>query len=83
MAIRIKYFPHESGVNNEQAAAMNAVLMVELEMDAKPQAIIPTKNRVCEFFIQKAKLKNLNPSTCMNSLGFNSTKSIQFFGGDH
>ena len=83
MGIRMKYFPHQSGANSEQAAAMNAALVTELEMDAKPASMITTKNRACEFFIDKAKLKNLNPITCMGSLGLNSTKSIQFFNGDH
>ncbi len=83
MGIRMKYFPNQSGTNSEQAAAMNAALVTELEMDAKPASMITTKNRACEFFIQKAKLKNLNPITCMGSLGLNSTKSIQFFHGDH
>jgi hypothetical protein len=45
--------------------------------------MITTENRACEFFIQKAKLKNLNPIKCMGSLGLNSSKSIQFFNGDH
>ncbi len=54
-------------------AAMNAALVTELEMDAKPASMIATKNRACEFFIQKAKLKNLNPITCMGSLGLNSS----------
>jgi hypothetical protein len=62
---------------------MNAALVTELEMDAKPASIITTKNRACEFFIQKAKLHNLNPITYMGSLGLNSTKSIQLFNGDH
>jgi hypothetical protein len=62
---------------------MNAALVKELKMDAKPASMIITKNRACEFFIQKAKLKNLNPITCMGSLGLNSTKSIQFFNGDN
>jgi hypothetical protein len=83
MGIRIKYFPHDTGVNNEQAAAMNAALVSELEMDIKPTAMITAKNRVYEFFIQKAKLKNLNAVTCMGSLGLNSTKSVQFFNGEH
>jgi uncharacterized protein YvpB len=83
MGIRIKYFPHQSGVNSEQVAAMNAALVTELEMDAKPASMITTKNRAFEFFIEKAKLKNLNPIICMGSLGLNSTKSIQLFNGDH
>ena len=83
MGIRMKYFPQNGGVNNEQAAAMNAALVTELEMDIKPMAMITAKNRVYEFFIQKAKLKNLNAITCMGSLGLNSTKSVQFFNGDH
>jgi hypothetical protein len=83
MGIRMKYFPKELGTNGEQVAAMNAVLVTELEMDAKPSSMITTKNRACEFFIQKAKLKNLNPITCMDSLGLNSRKSIQFFNGDY
>ena len=62
---------------------MNAALVKELKMDAKLASMIITKNRACEFFIQKAKLKNLNPITCMGSLGLNSTKSIQFFNGDN
>ncbi len=68
---------------SEQAAAMNAALVTELEMDAKPAPMITTENHACEFFIQKAKLKNLNPITCMDSLALNSIKSIQFFNGDH
>jgi hypothetical protein len=40
--------------------------------------MIITKNRACEFFIEKAKLKSLNPITCMGSIGLNSIKSIQF-----
>jgi hypothetical protein len=83
MGIRMKYFPHQSGINSEQAAAMNAALVTELEMDAKPVSMITTKNRACEFFIKKAKLKNFNPITCMGSLGLDSTKSIQFFNGGH
>ncbi len=51
MGIRMKYFPHQSGTNSEQAAAMNAALVTELEMDAKPAPMITTKNRACEFFI--------------------------------
>jgi hypothetical protein len=83
MGIRMKYFPKTTGINHEQIAAMNAALVNELEQDAKPAAMITTKNRACEFFIQKAKLKNLNPITCMGSLGLNSSKSIQLFNGDH
>jgi hypothetical protein len=83
MGIRMKYFPHQSGINSEQAAAMNVALMTELEMDAKPSPMIATKNRACEFFIQKTKLKNLNLITCMGNLGLNSSKSIQLFNGDH
>jgi hypothetical protein len=37
---------------------------------------IAAKNRICEFFIQKAKLKNLNAITCMGSFGLNSNKSM-------
>lgn len=83
MGIRMKYFPNALGVNNEQAAAMDAALVTELELDAKPAAMIAAKNRVYEFFIQKAKLKNLNAVTCMTSLGLSSQKSMQFFNGDH
>ena len=83
MSLRMKYFPHASGVNNEQAAAMDAALVTELEMDAKPAPMISAKNRVYEFFIHKSKLKNLNAITCMGSLGLTSQKSIQFFNGDH
>ena len=83
MGIRMKYFPRESGVNHEQIAAMNAALVTELEHDEKPPSMIAAKNRACEFFIQKAKLKNLNAITCMGSLGLNSNKSVQFFNGDH
>jgi hypothetical protein len=83
MGIHMKYFPRDTGVNQEQIAAINAALVTELEMDAKPAAMITTKNRACEFFIQKAKQKNLNPITCMGSLGLHSTKSIQFFNGNH
>lgn len=83
MGIRMKYFPHATGVNNEQAAAMDAALVTELELDAKPAPMIAAKNRAYEFFIQKAKLKNLNAITCMHTLGLNSQKSIQFFNGDH
>jgi hypothetical protein len=52
-------------------------------MDIKPMEMITAKNRIYEFFIQKAKLKNLNAITCMGSLGLNSTKSVQFFNGEH
>ncbi len=83
MGIRMKYFPHDTGINSEQAAAINATFVTELEMEAKPASMITTKNRACEFFIQKAKLKNPNLITRMGSLGLNSTKSIQFFNGDH
>ncbi len=83
MSIRMKYFPRDTGVNHEQVAAMNAALVNELEQDAKPSAIIAAKNRTSEFFIQKAKLKNLNAIKCMSSLGLNSNKSIQFFNGEH
>ena len=83
MGIRMKYFPRNTGVNHEQIAAMNAALVNESEQDEKPVSIIAAKNRICEFFIQKAKLKNLNAITCMGSLGLNSQKSTQFFYGDH
>jgi hypothetical protein len=83
MGIRMKYFTQSAGVNDEQAAAMNAALVTELEMDIKPMEMITAKNRIYEFFIQKAKLKNLNAITCMGSLGLNSTKSVQFFNGEH
>lgn len=76
MGICMKYFPHQSETNSEQAAAMNAALVTELKMDEKLASMITTKNRACEFFIHKAKLKNLNPITCMGSLGLNSSKSI-------
>lgn len=79
MGIRMKYFPHANRVNNEQAAAMNAALVSELEQDEKPPAMIAAKNRTCEFFIQKANLKNFNAITCMGSLRLNSQKSMQFF----
>ena len=58
MGIRMKYFPHESGTNSEQAAAMNAALVTELEMDAKPAPMITTKNRTCEFY-RKGQTKEL------------------------
>jgi hypothetical protein len=83
MGIRMKYFPHESGTNSEQAAAMNAALLTELEMDAKPAPMTTTKNRACKCFTQKAKLKNLNSITCMGSLDLNSSKSIQLLNDDH
>ncbi len=51
MGIRMKYFPNQSGTNSEQAAAMNAALVTELAMDAKPASMITTKNRAWEFFI--------------------------------
>lgn len=51
---------------------MNSALVNELEQDEKPASMIAAKNRTCEFFIQKAKLKNLNAITCMGSLGLNS-----------
>ena len=56
MGIRMKYSLHQSGANSEQAAAMNTALVTELKMDAKQAPMIATKNRACEFFIQKAKL---------------------------
>ncbi len=83
MGIRMKYFPNSTSLNNEQVAAMNAALVTELESDTKPTEMITAKNRVYEFFIQKAKLKNLNAVTCMGSLGLNPTKSVQFFNGEH
>ena len=83
MGIRMKYFPRDTGLNHEQIAAMNAALVNELEQDEKPASMIAAKNRTCEFFIQKAKLKNLNAVTCMGSLGLNPTKSVQFFNGEH
>ncbi len=82
MDIRMKYFPHQSGNNNEQVAAMNAALVTELEMDAMPASMIATKNRTCEFLIEKAKLRNFNPTTYMGRLGLNSTKSIQLFNSE-
>jgi hypothetical protein len=33
MGIRMKNFPHGSCTNSEQAAAMNAALVTELEID--------------------------------------------------
>ena len=78
MGIRMKYFPRDTGVNHEQIAAMNAALVNELEQDEKPASMIAAKNRTSEFFIQKAKLKNLNAITCMSSLVLNSNESIQF-----
>ncbi len=83
MGIRMKYFSRAADINHEQITAMNAVLVNELEMDAKPASMITSKNHTCRFFIQKVKLKNLNPITCMGSLGLNSTKSIQLFNGYH
>jgi hypothetical protein len=83
MGIRMKYFPRDTGLNHEQIAAMNAALVNEPEQDEKPAPIIAAKNPTCEFFIQKARLRNLNTITCMGSLGLNSSKSIQFFNGDH
>jgi hypothetical protein len=62
---------------------MNAALVNGLEQDEKPASMIATKNRACEFFIQKAKLKNLNAITCMGGLGLNSQISMHFFNGDH
>ncbi len=62
---------------------MSAALVNELEQDEKAASMIVAKNRICEFFIQKTKLKNLNAITCMGSPGLNSQKSIQFFNGDH
>jgi hypothetical protein len=53
MGIRRKYFPHQSGTNSEQAAAMNAALVTELEMDTKTTPMITTKNRACEFSSKK------------------------------
>lgn len=78
MGIRMKYFPRDAGVNHEQIAAMNATLVNELEQDEKPASMIAAKIRTCEFFIQKAKLNNLNAVTRMGSLGLNSQKSMQF-----
>ncbi len=76
MGIRTKYFPRGTGVNHEQIATMNTALVTELEIDAKPESIIPRKNRTCEFFIEKTKLEDLNPITCMGSLELNSNKLI-------
>lgn len=83
MGLRMKYFPNGGTANHEQAAAMNAALVTELEMDTHPPAMIGAKNRLYEFYINKAKLKNMNPITCMSSLGLTSQKSMQFFNGDH
>ncbi len=83
MGIRMKYFPRDTCINHEQIAAINAALVNELEQDVKIASIIAAKNRTCEFFIQKANLKNLNAITCMGSLGINSQKSMQFFNDDH
>jgi hypothetical protein len=79
----MKYFPTKNGVNPEQVAAVNSALMNELEMEAKPASIIVAKNRACEFFIQNAKLRNLNHISCMASLGLSSQNSMQFFNGEH
>jgi hypothetical protein len=62
---------------------MNAAQVNELEQDEKPASMIATKNRYSEFFIQKAKLKNLNAITCMKSLGLNYQKFMQFFNDNH
>lgn len=83
MNINLKYFPTKNGANPEQAAAVNAALMSELEMEAKPASIIVAKNRACEFFIQNAKLRNHNHISCMTTLGLSSQKSMQFFNGEH
>jgi len=83
MGIRMMYFPRNTGVNHEQIAAMNATLVNESEQDEKSVSIIAAKNRICEFFIQKAKLKNLNAITCMSSLGLKPQKLMHFFYGDH
>lgn len=77
MGIRMKYFPSDTGMNHEQIAAINSAPVNELE-HYKPASIIATKDRANEFFIQKAKLKNLNAITCMGSLGLNSQKSMWF-----
>ncbi|MEO0047069.1 MAG: hypothetical protein RLZZ410_28 [Pseudomonadota bacterium] len=79
----MKYFPNDGGNNHEQAAAMNAALVTELEMDMHPPSMIATKNRLYEFYITKAKLKEMNPITCMSGLGLTSQKSMQFFNGEH
>ena len=50
--------------------------LVPIHMD------MPGESNTQGVFID-AKLKNLNPITSMGSLGLNSTKSIQFFNGDH
>jgi hypothetical protein len=83
MGLRMKYFPNNGGANHEQAAAMNAALVSELEMDTHPPAMIAAKNRLYEFYINKAKLKNMNAITCMSSLSLTSQKSMQFFNGEH
>jgi hypothetical protein len=49
MGIRMKYFPHETGTNSEQAAAMNAALVTELEMDAKPASMITPRTVPANF----------------------------------
>ena len=83
MSIRTKYFPRDTCVNNEQIAAMNTALVNELEQGEKPASMIAAKNRTCEFFIQIAKLKNLNVITCMGSHGLNYQKSMQFLNVNH
>ena len=83
MSLRMKYFPQAQGNNQDQAATMNAALAAEMELDVKPTGMITAKNRAYEFFIEKAKAKNMNPISSMSSLGLNSQKALQFFKGDH
>ncbi len=57
MGIRIKCFPHESGANSEEAAAMNAALVTELEIDAKPAPMITTKIVPANFLLIRQSLR--------------------------
>lgn len=57
MGIRIKYFPHQSGTNSEQAAAMNTALVTELEMNAKPASMITTKEHAYDFLLRRRNLR--------------------------
>ncbi len=45
--------------------------------------MLTAKNLIDEFLIQKAKLKHLNATTCIESLILNSQKSILFFNSNH
>ncbi len=62
MGIRIMYFPHQSGTNSEQAVAMNAALVNELEQDKNPLQLLLQRIVPAKFSFKRPNLKTLTPS---------------------